>query len=218
LGAKSWSREPRLERDDLRLLGLASVRFLLSALPPRGPVPFPYPRVFFSPGVHVFENSDALPRAYAVLAARVAPDSVRARTALLARDFDPAREVVLVGEGTALAGARAEPPPVTWRTDEAGTVVVEATLPAPGYLVLTDRWSPDWEASVDGDPAPCLRANGIFRAVALPAGTHEVRFRYAPRLLTACAGVSLAAAVALVALLGAPAAPSRGADGEAGVT
>ena len=204
LGAKSWSREPRLERDDLRLLDLASVRFLLSALPPRGPVPFPYPRVFFSPGVHVFENPDALPRAYAVLAARVAPDPERARTALLARDFDPAREVVLVGEGTALGGARAEPPPVAWRTDEAGTVIVEATLPAPGYLVLTDRWSPDWEASVDGAPAPCLRANGIFRAVALPAGTHEVRFHYAPRLLVACAGVSLAAALALLALLAVP--------------
>jgi hypothetical protein len=212
LGAKVWGGDPRLERHDLRLLDLASVRFLLSALPPRGPSPFPYPRVFSSPGVHVFENPGALPRAYTVLAARVAPDAEGARAAVLARDFDPAREVILVGGGAALAGVRAEPPPVVWRADEAGTVVVEATLPAPGYLVLTDRWSPDWQASVDGEPAPCLRANGIFRAVALPAGTHEVRFRYAPRLLAACAGVSLAAAAVLAALLAAPGSRSARSD------
>jgi hypothetical protein len=213
LGAKAWGGNPRLERDDLRLLDLASVRFLLSALPPRGPAPFPYPRVFFSPGVHVFENPGALPRAYTVLAARVAPDAARARATLLARDFDPTREVILVGEGAPLAGARAEPAPVVWRADEAGEVVVEATLPAPGYLVVTDRWSADWEASVDGEPAPCLRANGIFRAVALPAGTHEVRFRYAPRLLAVCAFVSLAAAILAAALL---AAPGRASHREAG--
>jgi hypothetical protein len=215
LGAKSWSRDPRLTRDDLRLLDLASVRYLLSALPPRGPLPFPYPVVASSPGVHVFENPGARPRAYAVLAARVAPDAAAARAAILARDFDPAREVILVGEGTPLAGVRAEPPPVAWRADEAGSVLLEARLPAPGYLVLTDRWSPDWEATLDGAPARVLRANGVFRAVAVPAGFHEVRFRYRSRLLLACAGVSAASALVLawMALRRPSRTPIRGARG-----
>ena len=34
--------------------------------------------------------------------------------------------------------------------------------------------------TVGGVPSPILRANGLFRAVALPAGSHEVVFEYWP--------------------------------------
>jgi uncharacterized membrane protein YfhO len=33
---------------------------------------------------------------------------------------------------------------------------------------------------VDGSPAPILRADIMFRAVELPAGTHTVEFRFEP--------------------------------------
>ena len=58
---------------------------------------------------------------------------------------------------------------------------------------------------VDGRPAPLLRANGLFRAVRLTPGHHEVRFTYRPRMLAIGAGVSAAAAVGLLlTLLGVP--------------
>jgi len=47
-------------------------------------------------------------------------------------------------------------------------------------VVLNDVWHPWWFAEVDGTPVPLLRANGIFRAVAVPAGEHEVRFVFRP--------------------------------------
>ena len=208
LGAESWYESPWLTREDMRLFDLASVRFFVSA---HGPVLVPYPRVFSSPGVHVFGNPTALPRAYVVLGARVVADAETARELLLTRDFDPSREVILVGGGAALSGAEREAPRVRWVADEAASLVLWATLPAPGYLVVTDRWSPDWEASVDGAPAPVLRANAVFRAVALPAGSHEVRFCYAPRLLRVCAGVSVVSLLVTLLLLVVPeAAPAPG--------
>ncbi len=201
VGKAPQRHDPRLEREDVRLLRLASVRFLLSARPLSGPLPLPYRLASSTPGVLAYESPEVLPRAYAVLRARAVPDLESAREALLAWDFDPLREVILVGEGTALAGSSSDPPSVTWRVDEPETVVLDASMPDSGYLVLTDRYSPDWEATVDGEPARVHCANGVFRAVPVPKGTHAVRFRYRPRLVYASAGVSAAAALAALLCL-----------------
>jgi len=60
-------------------------------------------------------------------------------------------------------------------------VVIDATAPPMGaYVVLNDVWHPYWVADVDGKPAPLLRANVMFRAVAIPEGFHQVTFRFEP--------------------------------------
>jgi uncharacterized membrane protein YfhO len=47
--------------------------------------------------------------------------------------------------------------------------------------MLADPWFPGWQATVDGRPARMYRANGLVRAVPVPAGKHRVRFTYRPR-------------------------------------
>lgn len=59
-------------------------------------------------------------------------------------------------------------------------VRIRAATPLRAFLVLNDLWYPGWEVEVDGRPAELLRANLLFRAVALPPGRHEVEFRFAP--------------------------------------
>jgi len=70
---------------------------------------------------------------------------------------------------------------------------VDASTDAPGYLALTDTWYPGWEATVDGQTTPILRADLMFRAVRLPPGRHTVEFRYRPQSVRTGVGVSVAA-------------------------
>ncbi len=59
-------------------------------------------------------------------------------------------------------------------------VQVWARLTQPGFLILHDIYHPAWRARVDIRQVPVLRANGLFRAVALPPGEHNVVFTFEP--------------------------------------
>jgi hypothetical protein len=64
--------------------------------------------------------------------------------------------------------------------------------------VLTDPYYPGWRAYVDGVESPILRADYLFRAVALGPGAHVVRFVFTPRSLERGMALSLAGAVIAV--------------------
>ncbi len=72
--------------------------------------------------------------------------------------------------------------------------------PAAGWLFLAEAWYPGWRAWVDGAPVPLQRAEYLFRAVAVPAGTHEVRVAYRPWWWPGVAVVSALAALGLLGL------------------
>jgi hypothetical protein len=68
-----------------------------------------------------------------------------------------------------------------------------------GDLVVRETHARGWRAWVDGAAAPVRLAEGRYRAVAVPAGRHRVRFAYAPPGLRAGLVVTaLSAAAALV--------------------
>ena len=81
--------------------------------------------------------------------------------------------------------------------DEVTSVTVEAALARPGVLVLRDTYDTSWSARVDGAPATVVRANGLYRAVALTPGRHVIRFTYRPRefliglMITVATGLAL---------------------------
>ena len=64
--------------------------------------------------------------------------------------------------------------------DEISQVRIEVNLPGPGKLVLADTLFPGWHAEADGKELSIELANEAFRAVALPAGKHQVDFSYRP--------------------------------------
>jgi hypothetical protein len=73
---------------------------------------------------------------------------------------------------------------------------------AGGYLILLDSFADGWRASVDGEGAAIVRANGLFRAVRLVAGRHVVEFAYRPRAFLWGAAISaIALAVSAICLL-----------------
>jgi hypothetical protein len=60
------------------------------------------------------------------------------------------------------------------------SVTLEVESAEHGVLVLHDIYYPGWEASVDGERRPVLRANLLFRGVEVPAGKHRVEFAFRP--------------------------------------
>ena len=157
--------------------------------------------------VQVYRVRDALPRVYlvheAILLAAGEPTIAR----LLSPEFDPTGQVVLEPPGperlrgtepVGLAGADPQPSgEARLLRRDALHVEVAATTSVPAYLVLTDSYHPDWQVTVNGKPAPLLRANQIFRAVALSPGTHHVSFRYRPFSLQWGAAVTLITALVI---------------------
>ncbi len=68
-------------------------------------------------------------------------------------------------------------------------VVGQVTLSAPAVVVFSEIAYPGWVARVNGKRVPALRAFGMLRAVALPAGEWEIEWRFRP--LTVYGGLAL---------------------------
>ena len=61
-------------------------------------------------------------------------------------------------------------------------LLLHAKAEAPSLLLLNDKYDPAWKVFVDGKPDKVLRCNFIMRGVALPAGDHQVEFRFEPHI------------------------------------
>jgi hypothetical protein len=84
---------------------------------------------------------------------------------------------------------------------ENARVTIHASLPSPGFVVLADTYYPGWEAWIDGAPAHLYRADSAFRAVWVPAGEHELEYRFTFPILRSGAIVSVAALGAVLVLI-----------------
>ncbi len=150
--------------------------------------------------INVYENTHALARAYGVYAARTCNSAKAAARALDEATFDPHRTVLLEGVVAPDQVVTGPPPPVRFVSDKAEQVILDAEFAHPGYLVLADSWAGGWQADVNGQPTPILRANGVFRAVHVAAGRHRIRFSYRPPLVYTGSAVSGGALVVILGL------------------
>jgi hypothetical protein len=151
-------------------------------------------RLVHSGDVKIYENLDVLPRAFAVHHWQWQPDVASSVTAMAAPSFDARQEAVLLGDGAAQSSQPGEGR-ANITVYEPELVQVSVAMAGDGLLVLTDAAYPGWQATVDGIPAAIYQANGLFRGVMVPAGVHEIVFRYEPlsvRRGVAISGVALA--------------------------
>ena len=129
---------------------------------------------------YVYENPRALPRAFVVEDAQQSDFADLLKTGNWP-DFDPLHTVLLEKPQRATGGPTGEGPVAAKILDyRNASIRIEAVAPRGGWLVLNDIWSAGWFATVDGEPAEVLRANGAFRAVALPPGAREIVFTFQP--------------------------------------
>jgi hypothetical protein len=148
----------------------------------------------------VCRYADALPRAFIVHRGRRVKDEAESLRATFEADLT--REVVLPAD-TPDPPAVGLPPSdkdeVRWQRLGPNRIMAFPRMASPGWMVLTESWSPGWEAHTGLGRTPVLRANHAFMAVALPAGTHVVSLVYRPRAFFVGAWTSGATLLALAA-------------------
>ncbi|HMD84845.1 MAG TPA: hypothetical protein VKO18_09105 [Terriglobia bacterium] len=150
----------------------------------------------------LYEDCCFVPRTYVAGNSLFSTNSTETLDHLAARDFDALNTVILAatfGSSPAVSGsAPAGQVEIVHR--DPNSVTLRAELARPAYIVLLDRYDPNWQATLDGRPASVFRANQIFRAVYAGAGLHEIRFNYRQLGLRVGVVISLLTLTALVAL------------------
>jgi hypothetical protein len=174
-------------------IDMQAIRFLLAA---PGAVSNVYPAVYQGKDLTVFENRNALPRAFVVDQWVSIKDPVQLLKRIKSPSFDP-RAVVLLEEN-APSGV-AGPGKLQWSTEiverDPENLLIKVTTNKDAMLVLSDNDFPGWKAVVDGAAQQIYRANFSFRAVEVSAGSHEVRFEYDPPQLKQGGVLSIAALI-----------------------
>lgn len=129
--------------------------------------------------VQLVQNDNAFPRLYLAGTYKVMADRQQIYPAIL-NGTDNLRQLVFLEEEP---GSPIDPPSsptdtawvVSRSTDK---VTVHAQALSPKLLVMTETWFDAWQVTIDNQPAKLLRAYGALRAVAIPAGSHELTFEF----------------------------------------
>jgi len=164
---------------DGRVLDAAGVNTVLT---PKPLPAFKYRTIEQDAGLYLVHNAGAMPKAWPTEKQKFFGSRAESFGALLnpktfledETDFDLQPD----GQITSLA-------PGSYYENPVGGSPCEFQFALPAntsrYFVLDQCFAPGWHAWVDGKPAPILRAEGLWMAVALSAsGSHEVAFQYSP--------------------------------------
>jgi hypothetical protein len=155
----------------------------------------------------VYRNAAALPRAWYVGDIATVGSDAETFARMNSPLFDP-RHTALLTEN--ISGPLQQPdstftPTIT--KYQSREIVLHANVPAATLLVLSEIYYPaGWKAFVDGQETPIHRTNYVLRSVVVPAGDHQVVFRYDPPLyalgrMMSGAGWGIAAVCMLIGLV-----------------
>jgi hypothetical protein len=145
-----------------------------------------------NPAATIYATRRALPRVYFVAAARETKDPDEALAAIRDRRLRLGQEALVEATVTASgAPAAAAAGRIEMLPTSPDRVAARVSGSVDGWLIVNDTFFPGIVATVDGRVVPVVRANGLVRAVALPAGTHTVEMVFRPTTLWLGAAISL---------------------------
>ncbi|HYK87348.1 MAG TPA: YfhO family protein [Acidobacteriota bacterium] len=130
--------------------------------------------------LNIYRLKDYSPRAYVASSVCWVNSPKQALEQLLDSKFPYERSVILEGPVRPDKGAGQATGKARILNYQHNLVRCEVDAETQGHLVLLDSFYPGWNATLDGDQVPILRANYAFRAVEVPRGKHVVEFRYTP--------------------------------------
>jgi hypothetical protein len=154
-------------------------------------------------GVLTYMNPNVLPRAWFVDEVTTARNVDQVYRALNSSAFDVKRSAVVEKAITQNVG-KPDSSSVEVVEFKSRTVTLKATTSAQALLVVSEVYYPaGWKAFVDGVETEIFKTNAVLRSVVVPAGTHEVTFKFEPALYDIGYTLSRAAwGITLLCILG----------------
>src|SRR3989344_593523 len=168
-------------RARLPFYSLLGVRYLITpnSKDLNDPLYFP---LIYKGEVNIFENRQALPRVFLAREFKRANNLQESKRltselalglkkiAVLEEDIPfPENDAPKAGEKLTIADSKPN------------RIEIKALLESPALAVLTDTSFPGWKTYIDGEEAKTLRVDGLFRGVAVPAGSHTIIWSYEPK-------------------------------------
>jgi hypothetical protein len=164
--------------DDLRLAGVSHVVSLtpidhgdltmIRTLTPRNVSPL---------RLRVYRLRDSLSTRFVARHVRSARDQEHARSIASARDFQLSHGTAVEGLDFETHDVRGEIAIFEERSDE---IVLDARADKRTVACIRDAYAPGWKATVNGEPARLLRADGRHRAIPIDAGASRIVLSYHP--------------------------------------
>lgn len=178
----------RREKYTVLLLDLLGGKYVLYATADaRFPWAFPFwewpdkfKAVYRDDKYHVYQNLGAFPRAFMAYDFRVVEEPQE----IVSQMFNPQtnlRKTLILEEEP---GLKKQPSKAEGKVEIVKYLPQQIKLTVqtekPGLLFLSDNYYPGWQATIDRGETKIYRADYAFRAIAVPAGSHEVEFLYDP--------------------------------------
>ncbi len=80
-------------------------------------------------------------------------------------------------------------------------VTVRTNTLQPAFLLLTDTYYPGWKVFLDNVESPLIIADGIYKAIEVPEGKHNIVFKYDPSSFKIGMAASIASCLTLLFLI-----------------
>lgn len=164
-----------------------------------------YPLRFESERFRLYENPRVLPWFYLAAEVEVHKDGAQVLERLRSGQIDPQRVVLLEREPPLALDGTGEPS--RDRIEQLaydlpnGLIRLQTHSDGPRVLVVSENYHTNWSVFVDGQKAEMLRANYVWKGVAVPAGEHEVEFRYFSKTLAWSRGATLLSLLLVVGIV-----------------
>lgn len=130
--------------------------------------------------VYLYKNNNLLPRAYVVSSSRITKDKKETLSLIKENKVDFRKEVLLEQSSLAqkITGSTFTVANIDYYSPN--KINLNVSIKEKGFLVLSEIWYPGWKATDNGEEVGILKANYLFRAIALEKGTHKISFSYDP--------------------------------------
>ena len=152
-------------------------------------------------GLHIYRNPGALPYFYLAPQYEIIPDENQTLQKLSDPNTNPTQTALLEEDPGITSDTQTSETDSVERleyNEHQGYLKLRTTAPGPRILVISQNHHPNWQATVNGEPKPLIRANYLWTAVALEPGEHIVELTYRDPIVATTRWITLGGVVILL--------------------